>query len=537
MNSKTSTKRRHFLKLGASVPVLGLMGACGSDNTTPQAIAGTPSPTNPTESPGNPVAPNPVEPPVVIPASHPPRGVHASLFSDASTSRGLCWFTDGLDSPAAKIQWGPVPVGMSMEAARNAMQNPLPNVTTASTSQTTGLDNQTHKVVVNGIDPDQPFRYRVGSEMGGWSDVFIIAPTPKTNETWTMVHFGDHGIGELPQRLTAELMKPRHKHDLLLLAGDLSYANGEQPIWDVWFDQNQALLATTTTMAVPGNHENKDSVAANVPLLPFKDYAFNNRFNQPGDVSFFSFDYNRVHFFGFTAGAFLEDGKILKEMAALEADLAMAALRRALGQIDFIVIFQHYTIWTDQEGRAPGNPTLIAVEDQILLRYGVDMVLCGHDHVYQRSKPMVLGLANPLGYVQVMTGTGGQSIREFEPEISAWSEKHFVGLGFSKYTISPGKIVSQYFGTPPISIDDRSRVQHENIESDFELVDEFEIRPRPLQIAKSFVKPPRTEQELAKAHDWQRIYAHTLARNCAHEQTMPKSTLHEYQRIYPNLVG
>ena len=101
---------------------------------------------------------------------------------------------------------------------------------------------------------------------------------------------------------------------------------------------------------------------------------------------------------------------------------------------------------------------------------------------------MMLGLANPLGYVQVMTGTGGQSIREFEPEISAWSEKHFVGLGFSKYTISPGKIVSQYFGTPPISSDDRSRVQHENIESDFELVDEFEIRPRPLQIAKSFVK-------------------------------------------------
>ena len=121
-----------------------------------------------------------------------------------------------------------------MEAARNAVQNPLPNVTTASTSQTTGLDNQTHKVVVNGIDPDQPFRYRVGSEMGGWSDVFIIAPTPKANEAWTMVHFGDHGIGELPQRLTAELMKPRHKHDLLLLAGDLSYANGEQPIWDVW---------------------------------------------------------------------------------------------------------------------------------------------------------------------------------------------------------------------------------------------------------------------------------------------------------------
>ena len=324
MDSNTSAKRRHFLKLGASVPMLGLMNACGSDDATPLANTAIPNPTNPTESPDKPVAPNPVEPPVVIPASHPPRGVHASLFNDAATSRGLCWFTDGLDSPASEIQWGPIPEGMSIDAAKNAVQNPLPNVAMASTSQTTGLDNQTHKVVVAGIDPERPFRYRVGSENGGWSDVFIIEPTPKANDTWTMVHFGDHGIGELPQRLTAELMKPQHKHDLLLLAGDLSYANGEQAIWDVWFDQNQALLATTTTMAVPGNHENKDSVAADVPLLPLKDYAFNNRFNQPGGNSFYSFDYNRVHFFGFTAGAFLEDGKILQELATLEADLALA---------------------------------------------------------------------------------------------------------------------------------------------------------------------------------------------------------------------
>lgn len=525
MDSKTSAKRRHFLKMGACIPALGLVNACGSDDSVQTTNTAVPSPTNPAELP------------VVIPASHKPRGVHASLFNDAATSRGLCWFTDGLDSPQSEVQWGPVPEGMSIEAAIDAVKNPLPNAATATTTTTTGLNNQTHKVVVNGIDPEQPFRYRVGSTMGGWSEVFIIAPTPKASEAWTMVHFGDHGVGALPQRLTAELMKPQHQHDLLLLAGDICYADGNQPVWDVWFDQNQPLLAATTTMAVPGNHENKDSVAADFPLLPLKDYAFNNRFNQPGEVSFFSFDYNRVHFFGFTAGAFLEDGKLLKEMAVLEADLAMAAVRRALGQIDFIVIFQHYTIWTDQEGRAPGNPTLIAVEEQILLRYGVDMVLCGHDHVYQRSKPMLLGQSNPLGYVQVMTGTGGQSIREFEPEISAWSEKHFVGLGFSKYIISPGKIVSQYFGTPPISAEDRSRVQHENVEADFELIDEFELRSRPLRIAKSFVKPPRTESELAQAYDWPSIYAHTLARNCAHDPQSPGSTLHEYQRAYPNLMG
>lgn len=535
--------RRRLLKFGASLPAAGVLGACGGDSNAPVAANLSPSEPNPATPapPAPPLQPNqPVPVAPVLPASHAPRGVHVSLMNDAATSRGLCWFTNGLDSPPTMVQWGPVPLGMPREEALDAQANPLPNSTPASTEQTFGLDNQTHKATVLGVDPSQAFRYRVGSPEGGWSQVFIVDPIPATEDTWTLVHFGDHGVGPLAQRLTAELQKPEHRHDLLLLAGDVSYADGEQAVWDLWFDQNEALIAQTLTMAVPGNHENKDSETNNRFLIPLKDYAFNNRFHHPGQNSFYAFDFNRVHFFGFTAGAFLEDGKLLAEIAALEADLAMAAIRRALGQIDFIVLFQHYTIWTDQEGRAPGNPTLIAVQEQILTRYGVDLVLCGHDHVYQRSKPMLLGQPNDLlGYVQVMTGTGGQSIRLFEPSISNWSETHFVGLGFSKYHISPGKIVGEYYGTPPVSNEDRSRVQAESPEQDFELLDQFELRPRGLQLAKSFVKPPRTQAELVQAFDWQAITAHTLARNCEHDfiPAVPGDLLQPYRKAFPNLVG
>ncbi|WP_373092228.1 hypothetical protein [Zhongshania sp.] len=59
--------------------------------------------------------------------------------------------------------------------------------------------------------------------------------------------------------------------DQAMLAGDLSYANGDQPIWDLWFEQMQPLLARRITMAAPGNHEQKD----------FGGDTFKNRFTHP----------------------------------------------------------------------------------------------------------------------------------------------------------------------------------------------------------------------------------------------------------------
>ncbi|WP_373092229.1 metallophosphoesterase [Zhongshania sp.] len=95
-----------------------------------------------------------------------------------------------------------------------------------------------------------------------------------------------------------------------------------------------------------------------------------------------------MHFLVTTAGALIGDGTLPKELLNIEADLASAALRRLRGKIDFIIVMQHFTIWTDQLDRSPANFSLVALEENIFMRYGVDIVIVGHDHVYQRSAPM-----------------------------------------------------------------------------------------------------------------------------------------------------
>ncbi|CAA0110088.1 Uncharacterised protein [Zhongshania aliphaticivorans] len=447
--------------------------------------------------------PEPI-PDTEVPGPMMPRGLHASLVGDSHTSRAVTWFTDGEDAPVSWLEYSSFDIGLDEFSIQD---DGFEFSVEASTMETTGIESFTHRANAEGIDPDRPLRYRVGSDEGGWSPVYVIMPSPR--DEWSFIHFGDHGVGELPQLVTAEIM--RTPADLLMLAGDLSYANGDQPIWDLWFEQMEPLLARRITMAAPGNHEQKD----------FGGDAFKNRFTHPdkplsspfgsGDLgsAFYSFDFNRVHFLVTTAGALIEDGTLPEELINIEADLANAALRRLRGEIDFIIVMQHFTIWTDQLDRSPANFTLVALEENIFIRYGVDIVIVGHDHVYQRSTAMALGLPNPLGYVQMLVGTGGASIRLFDdngPQI--WSESTFVGIGFARYVVSKGKIKIEYIAAPPMDMSDLGRQYSEGI---FEVQDSVEINAKSLLACSQCAMPARGPETLMQ--NFEAIAAHTRHRN------------------------
>lgn len=497
-NRPDAVRRRLLQGLVGSGAIACLPG-CGSGG------GGVSLPNN--QAPATPGPPDMAPTPDPLPdpnARFAPRGLHASVTEDVHSSRTITWFTDGLEAPDSVIEFDSVQPYMTADAIKNQAFDMR---FTGSSEPTFGVDAFTHRATASGIDPDLPLRYRVGSD-DGWSGVHILPATPR--EDWTFVHFGDFGTDTpLPLRVAAELA--RQQYDLLLLAGDLSYANGDQPVWDDWFNRMQPLFANRITMAAPGNHEEEDNGGK----------SFKNRFSHPNPIigggrnsgsTFYSFDYNRIHFLVTTAGALVRDLTLPVEIVAIEADLALAAARRAAGRIDFIIVMQHFTIWTDQAGRSPNNPTLVALEENILVRYGVDLLLAGHDHVYQRSLPMSFGFPNPLGYVQMMVGTGGQSIRLFDDNgIQPWSAKEFVGIGFCRYKVSGETITAQYLASPPIGLEDELR---QTVQAPFSLQDEFTIKARDLLGRRLAAKPARNAEQLLA--DYPEIEKHTLERNRFH---------------------
>ncbi len=403
------------------------------------------------------------------------RGVHASWTGDPHTTRAVTWFTDGLDAPEGVVEYG----GAFEHSVR------------AEAANAYDIDVLTHRAQLTGFDPEQPLRYRLrhGDSL---SPEYLLQPQPRG--AFRFAHFGDHGRSEF-SKLVREGCLAREV-DFVILAGDLSYANGDQPVWDAWFDDIEPMAANIPLLCCIGNHEDKDGNGA----------AYRTRLSQPGSEAYYSYDYNNVHFTVSTGGALVSSGGLLQELAWLEQDLAAASARRARGEIDFIIFVQHFTIWTDEEGRSPANFTLVLLEENILLRYGVDLLLVGHDHEYQRSHPMALGQPLASGYVQVCGGGGGVGIRSFSGQ-SAWSASQHLRYSFIEYVVDGPTIKATTWAV------DTPEGQPAGALS---VIDEFELAARSTLARLEAVRPVRaSERMLAEnhVHNWRQIEADTRLRN------------------------
>lgn len=424
-----------------------------------------------------------------------PRGLHVSWTDDPFTTRTITWFTDGSSDPGTVVEYGPFESGMN---ACEIEQHALPSRVEGSTEATYGVEALTHRATLRNVDDSKALRYRVGSAQGGWSSVRVLQPLPR--DGFRFCHFADHAMSDASRAVLAGVQQ--RAPDFLLIAGDLSYANGEQPVWDAYFDMLDPLASQLPVMTCPGNHESKDGGGD----------GYRSRIAQPGKGTYYGFDYGRVHFCFSTGGSLLSGlagaPALLAELDWLETDLADAARRRANGEIDFIVFVQHYTIWTDDDGRDPANFTLVLLEERLLVDYGVDLLAVGHDHIYERSQPMAYGKPRDGGYVQVTQGGGGQSLYGLVEQLAGWSAFAAVRHGFTEYAID-GTLIR---GTTYSVEDDAGKLLADGA---LQIIDRFEIPARSAAQKAAYAKRPKSAA--LREVDLDAVIRHTLERNRLHD--------------------
>ena len=108
-----------------------------------------------------------------------------------------------------------------------------------------------------------------------------------------------YGTGDLGQtNWTASTLQhvANYDYDVLLLAGDLSYADYRQPMWDTFGKLVSPYASYKPWMVTQGNHD-----VENVPLLVNSFQSYNTRWNMPylesGSTSnlYYSFEVANVH--------------------------------------------------------------------------------------------------------------------------------------------------------------------------------------------------------------------------------------------------
>lgn len=210
---------------------------------------------------------------------------------------------------------------------------------------------------------------------------------------------------------------------LIIAAGDLAYPDGSPEDYAESYDPAWGSLAPITR-SVPGNHEWHTPNAQG-----WRDY-----FGVPSGPTYSSFDAAGWHFIGLDSECDAVGGCApgSAQYAWLVEDLASTTARCT------IAFYHHATFSDGEHGNTPNAVELWRAMDAA----GVDVVLTGHDHTYQRFVPQRAdGTADPQGIVEFVVGTGGAGLYALDdspqPNRAVGFSEHgalFLTLGDGSYS-------------------------------------------------------------------------------------------------------
>jgi uncharacterized protein (TIGR03382 family) len=272
-----------------------------------------------------------------------------------------------------------------------------------------------HAVVLTGLKPGTEYTYVVDA-CGKVTPAkrFRTAPEPGTRS----VHFtavGDFGTGGTDQkRVAAAMLEARP--ELFVALGDNAYSSGtEEELQSNLFAPMAELLAEVPLFASLGNHEYVTNQGQ-----PYLDNLYLPSNNPANSERYYSFDWGHVHFVALDSNCAI--GLASADRCALAAQKAWLEKDLAATPQPWKVVFFHHPPWSSGD-----HGSQLAMRRNfapIFEKYGVDLVLTGHDHNYERSKPMkgdaIAGAGQP-GVPYLVVGGGGASLRAFPDAKPDWS--------------------------------------------------------------------------------------------------------------------
>ncbi len=255
-----------------------------------------------------------------------------------------------------------------------------------------------HIVRIDGLKPGTRYFYAVGTETNRWLSpvtntmTFVTAPPvgpAKRTRVWVI---GDPGTASGNQRAVRDAFYQWNDFqapDLWLMLGDNAYSAGTDAQYQAAvFHMYAWLLANSPLWPTLGNH---DAGSANSGT---QSGVYYDAFTLPtlgqagglpsGTEAYYSFDYANIHFICLDSQ---DTDRSPHGMMAewLRDDLASTAR-------DWIVCYFHHPPYTkgshDSDKRSDSGARLVEMRENILPileQGGVDLVLTGHSHCYERS--------------------------------------------------------------------------------------------------------------------------------------------------------
>nr|CAB3459391.1 unnamed protein product [Digitaria exilis] len=311
--------------------------------------------------------------------------VHISVVG--ANSMRISWVTDDRSAPSV-VEYG---------------RSPGKYVASAAGDHTTYhyffyKSGAIHHVTIGPLEPGTTYYYRCGKA----GDEFTLRTPPATLPIEFVV------IGDLGQTgWTASTLSHigGGDYDMLLLPGDLSYADTQQPLWDSFGRLVQPLASARPWMVTEGNHE-----IETLPIVEFAPFvSYNARWRMPSEESglpsnlYYSFDVAGGAAHVVMLGSYAPFGEESEQHRWLRRDLERVDRRRT----PWLLVLLHARWYnTNQAHQGEGESMRVAME-RMLYEARVDVVFAGHVHAYERFTRIYDNEADSQGPMYITIGDGG----------------------------------------------------------------------------------------------------------------------------------
>ncbi|XP_043699106.1 probable purple acid phosphatase 20 [Telopea speciosissima] len=341
-----------------------------------------------------------------------PQQVHISLVG--SDMMRISWITEDSGTPAT-VKYGTSSGVYTWNA----------NGTTNTYEYVLYESGEIHNVVIGPLKPDTTYFYRCGLNNVGDREFTFKTPPAQFPIKFAIV--GDLGQTEWTQSTLDHIAGS--SYDMLLLPGDLSYADMYQPRWDSFGRLVEPLASQRPWMVTEGNHE-----VEKIPAIHTHSFtSYNARWYMPYEESgsdsnlYYSFEVVGVHVLMLGSYTGFEVGT--PQYKWLQADLAKVDRKRT----PWLVALVHAPWYNSNAAHQDEYQSygMRAAMEGLLYGARVDVVFAGHVHAYERFTRVYKGQTNACGPVHITIGDGGnreglaKKYIDPQPKISVFREASF----------------------------------------------------------------------------------------------------------------
>src|SRR5262249_30973087 len=257
-----------------------------------------------------------------------------------------------------------------------------------------------HEVHLCGLQPDTQYSYQVGGVGAdgrmAFSETYQFRTAPDTSSTSsqvTVVVLGDSRGGYTDLATLVAQINMMATPDLVLYSGDAVTLGPVQTEWDSFFNAIEPLARQAPIISAQGNHD-------------LNSVNYYSMFAMPGDEENYGLTYGPFHLT--VVNDTPEDTADImgKVKSFLDSDLT------ANDSAPWKILMHHRPLWSASVAHG-GDMMLQTVWGPIIDAHKVDLVQNGHDHDYERSKPMrgMTPQATPAdGTIFVVSGGAGAQL-------------------------------------------------------------------------------------------------------------------------------